>query len=81
MSFKFLRGDSKTIISNVNTFTIQPRRDFDDAEFCFQFDDEDPQVFTISNNPMTITINPTPDGNITFTSVNGRSFKIFARQR
>lgn len=49
-------------------------------EFCFQFDDEEPFVFSTTPGNLTFTVTPTDGGNMEFTH-NGRRFKIFARER
>ena len=79
------------------TYTIPIRREeatvsgshlrgekFDDCEFVFQFDNDEPVVFaTTSKNSfsrsLTIKIDSTSHGNLTFNH-NGRTFKIFARE-
>lgn len=61
---------------------IQPTVTFNQAEWVFQFDDEEPTVFaTQQNDPnLTITLNNTNNASIEFTN-NNRRFKIFARER
>jgi len=76
MNFKFLRGGEESM-GNILTFH-QPRFQ-NNVEFCFQFDDGEPTVF--GNGPNDLHIHITPNGNITFTSNNGQTFKIFARER
>jgi len=75
MSFKFLRGEEPL------TLQLAPTRfQYNDVEFCFQFDGEDPTVFGQGPNDLHIHVSPTPDGNIVFSN-NGKTFKIFARER
>ena len=57
----------------------QPRR-YNNVEFCFQFDDNEPISFSTGTNDLHIHISPTVDGNIIFTNNDGRTFKIFARE-
>jgi hypothetical protein len=57
---------------------------YDNCEWCFQFDDNEPYVFAAVENPtetpkVTFTINNTSESTITFTH-NDRTFKIFARE-
>ena len=60
---------------------------YDNCEWCFQFDDDEPYVFAAVEKPeepseppkVTFTINNNSDSNITFT-YNGRTFKLFARE-
>jgi len=74
-NFKFFRGEES--ISYLLTFH-QPRYE-NAVEFCFQFDDNDPIVIGQGRDELRIIINPTPDGNITFTD-DDRKFKIFTRE-
>lgn len=60
--------------------TFRPNVENVNNEFCFQFDDEEPQVFAVGNNRLTIEIPPNDNGSIIFNK-NGRVFKIFARER
>lgn len=72
--FKFFNGLSLRLSAwNVNNDII-------DCEYCFQFDDDEPQVFADGSNNLTITVTPTTGGYMTFTH-GGRSFRIFARER
>ncbi len=83
MSFKLLRGEK-------NRFTLEPTNfltlrqpsfvNINNVEFCFQFDDEEPVTFGRGPNDLHIHVSPTPNGNMTFNN-NGRTFKIFARER
>jgi hypothetical protein len=57
---------------------------YNNCEWCFQFDDNEPYVFAAVENPtetpkVTFTINNTSKSTITFTH-NDRTFKIFARE-
>ena len=60
---------------------------YDECEWCFQFDGEEPQVFAWTDVDMVdeepqvqFTISNNVDSNIKFTHKNGRVFKIFARE-
>lgn len=77
MSFKFFKGNVTSTYDGLLNFT-EPVQ-FDDAEFCYQFDDDEPIVFGLGSNNLTLTINPSTGGNISFNH-NNRRFKIFARQ-
>ena len=63
-----------------NTLTYFGGHKFDHCEFVFQFDDDEPFVFATGPNECHITLNTTRDGHMTFTN-NGRTFKLFARER
>ena len=83
MNFKFFRGKEE---SGLNLFqleptqllTLQPQR-LNNAEFCFQFDDEEPQVFASGNERCTLNIEPQENGVISFQH-EGKRFKLFARE-
>ena len=58
------------------------------CEWCFQFDEDEPQVFAwtdetdnLDEEPKVIfTITNTENSYITFTHKNGKNFKLFARE-
>lgn len=82
MDFKLLRGKTTELNFTDNRLMItQPTFLTNDVEFCFQFDNEEPIGFASGSNDLHIHISPTPNGNIIFTNNNGRTFKIFARER
>ena len=84
MSFKFLRGteEFRLYIEPMLETTLRFNNNniFEDNEYCYQFDDEEPVVFANGHDTLTMTIQPTTGGNISFQH-NGRRFKIFARER
>ncbi len=90
-NFKFLKNESTGVINLNDYWETRTETDdrliyftptpINDCEFCFQFDDNQPVAFGSGPNQLTITINPTADGSITFNDGGGRVFKIFARQR
>ncbi len=61
---------------------IAPAITFQQTEWVFQFDDEQPVVFASQQEEpnLTITLNNTNHASIEFTD-NNRRFKIFARER
>ena len=77
--FKFLSSEKSSFLTLSNHLTLRPNFRHADNEYCLQFDDDEPFVFARGNNELTITINPTADGNITF-SHEGKRFKLFARE-
>jgi hypothetical protein len=83
MSFKFFRGKIIELVDlgplQMSTLRIENNAHVNN-EYCFQFDDEDPFVFSIGENDLTLIIQPMNGGNIEFAH-NGRRFKIFARER
>jgi len=80
MNFKFFRDESDYVLrlEPMQQLTLT-RRTFENVEFCFQFDEEDPVVFASGSNQCNITLDNTDEGYMTFTD-NGRSFKLFARE-
>lgn len=78
--FKFFKNNDTQLRWVNNLLTIQPQIRYDDAEFCYQFDDEEPTVFAHGTGEITLRIEPSDGGNITFTA-NDKQFKIFARER
>lgn len=89
-NFQFFRGHNQKQLTEVDVSemgfqtpvvqlypnTIQPNN----IEFCFQFDDGEPVIFGVGPNNLHIQIQPTLNGGIEFDD-NGKSFKIFARER
>lgn len=80
MDFKFFQKERYELTLSNNTLFLMNPVQFANAEFCFQFGDEEPVVFATGNNECQITLSPTSNGNMTFTD-NGREFKLFARER
>jgi hypothetical protein len=76
--FKFFNKRPELLFVN-NALTLQPHV-FENVEFCYQFDDDEPVVFADGTNELRITVNDTSGGNITFTD-NNKNFTIFARER
>lgn len=59
--------------------------EFKQAEWVFQFDNNDPVVFAWVNDPnepgeLNLNLKPNNQSDLPFTDRNGRSFKIFARE-
>jgi hypothetical protein len=60
----------------------------ENCEWCFQFDEDEPQIFAWTGDDMNkdeepkviFTVSNTKNSYITFTHKNGKSFKLFARQ-
>jgi hypothetical protein len=83
MNFKFFsqnENDYSLVLEPMQQLTLLGPRRHTNNEYCFQFDDEEPFVFGMGDEPLTLTINATMNGGITFQN-NGRSFKLFARER
>jgi hypothetical protein len=81
--FKFFNENQELRLSS-NFFTFHPQtlrpQTFNNAEFCFQFDDDEPVAFANDTNEISIRVNATSEGTITFTN-NNKNFTIFARER
>ena len=64
------------------------QKKYEECEWCFQFDEDEPQVFAwtgeadnLDEEPKVIfTITNAENSYITFTHKNGKSFKLFARE-
>lgn len=86
-NFKFGRDNNREdnfrlVTNNLPLLTFQPTVTFQNTEWVFQFDDEEPMVFASQQDEpnLTITLNNTNNASIEFTN-NNRRFKIFARER
>lgn len=80
MQFKFFQKETNELTISDDTLFLMNPTQFANAEFCFQFGDEEPVVFATGNNECQISLNPTSNANMTFMD-NGREFKLFARER
>lgn len=84
MNFKFFSQNNigySLVLEPMQQLTLTRNQPiWENVEFCFQFDDGQPIVFGSGATDCNITLNRTPDGNITFND-NGRVFKLFARER
>ncbi len=67
---------------------LQPKK-LEDCEWCFQFDEDEPQIFAWTDDQMNkeedpkviFTISNTENSYITFTNAkSGKNFKLFARE-
>lgn len=79
-SFKFLTNKEEDDLVFGGLMLTPTEVNFTNNEFCMQFDDDEPFVFATGNSELHMTIRPTIGGNITFNH-NGRTFKLYARQR
>ena len=69
------------------TLNLKQPNKYEECEWCFQFDEDEPQVFAWTNEDMEneepqvqLTISNNEHSNITFTHSDGKMFKIFARE-
>jgi hypothetical protein len=77
-----------TLLEPMGTIQLREPVKLKECEWCFQFDEDEPQIFawtgegdSIDEDPKVIfTVTNTEDSYITFTHKNGKSFKLFARQ-
>ena len=64
------------------------QKKYEECEWCFQFDEDEPQIFAWTGEndskdeepKVMFTITNTKDSYINFTHKNGKSFKLFARE-
>lgn len=81
MNFKFFSNQPADLIQlRATPYTGVFGNEHTNNEFCFQFDDEEPFVFSTTQGNLTFTVSPSVNGTMEFTH-NGRRFKIFARER
>ena len=85
-------GKQLELFENMDSFIKEPisirhPNKYEECEWCFQFDDGEPQVFAWTNADMQneepevrFTISNNEHSNITFTHKDGNVFKIFARE-
>ena len=68
--FKFFNKDQELRLSS-NFLTFNPQtlipQTFNDVEFCFQFDNDEPVAFANGTNEISIRVSGTSEGIITFT--------------
>jgi hypothetical protein len=74
-------------LKSIGKVSIRQPKKYEECEWVFQFDDDEPHVFAWTNEDMKneepqvqLTISNNEHSNITFTHPNGRVFKIFARE-
>jgi hypothetical protein len=71
----------------IGNITLSQKK-YEDCEWCFQFDGDEPQIFAWTSedikddeNPsVNLTINNTENSYIQFEHKNGKTFKLFARE-
>jgi hypothetical protein len=86
---------TKKIEEVIDTTQLEPigqigirQEKLEHCEWCFQFDEDEPQIFAWTSDDMNkdeepkviFTVSNTKDSYINFTHKNGKSFKLFARQ-
>ena len=78
------QNDFQLVEEPNGTIRMEEPKMIPDAEWCFQFFDNEPVVFAFSKSEtdssnLVIELRPTEDDTLTF-SHNGMSFKIFPRE-
>ena len=71
----------------VESVTLSQEK-FEHCEWCYQFDDEEPQIFAWTDDTIdsteeprvSFTIGNQKEAYITFSAPNGRTFKLFPRE-
>ena len=80
--------DQSEKLQQLGDVTLTQKR-YEECEWCFQFDEDEPQIFAWTDNEMDknedpkviFTITNVENSYITFTnSKSGKSFKLFARE-
>jgi hypothetical protein len=87
---EFVEVKNEKTSQQLETFgeVIFSREVFEHCEWCYQFDEDEPQVFawtdeTINSDEepkVTFTIGNHKEAYITFASPNGKTFKLFPRE-
>ena len=80
--------DQSELLQQLGEIKLAEPKRLKDCEWCFQFDEDEPQVFAwtgedddTNEEPKVIfTITNTEDSYISFTHKNGKNFKLFARE-
>jgi hypothetical protein len=87
-NFKFGHdnSDHKILFNTLNNLTFFAGVRFNNTEWVYQFDDNEPIVFAVENNgidpTLTLRLDNTNNAHITFIDeVNNKQFKIYARER
>jgi hypothetical protein len=80
--------DQSQQLTQMGSITLSQKK-YEECEWCFQFDEDEPQVFAWTDSEMNkdedpkiiFTITNTENSHITFTnSETGKIFKLFARE-
>ena len=77
-----------TPLETIGELKLREPKKLENCEWCFQFDEDEPQIFAWTNEDMkdedptvTFTIGNTAEAYISFTSkMSGKTFKLFARE-
>ena len=76
-----------TQLEPIGQLSLQQEK-YDDCEWCFQFDEDEPQIFAWMDDELNkdedpkvmFSITNVKDSYINFTHQNGKKFKLFARE-
>ena len=79
--------DQSEQLQQLGDVTISQKK-YDECEWCFQFDEDDPQIFAWTDSEMNkdedpkivFTITNVENSYISFTNKDGKRFRIFARE-
>ena len=76
---------SEETLQPIGSVTITPPDTFENAEWVFQFDDDEPQLIATAttSNPteITFTIQNNNQSKLDFYGKDGKRFKIFTREK
>jgi hypothetical protein len=76
------------VLEPIGELKMTPPEKLEQCEWCFQFDNDEPQIFAWTGEDdskdeepkVMFTITNTKDSYISFTHKDGKSFKLFARE-
>jgi len=76
------------VVEPIGDITLRQPKKLENCEWCFQFDEDEPQIFAWTGEDegkdeepkVMFSITNTEDSYINFTHKNGKSFKLFARE-
>ena len=86
MDFKFFSG-KQSELEPMQQLTLLGPRQHTNNEYCFQFDEDEPQIFAVSKETdltpeVSIVLKNNSESHITFVDTkSGKQFKIFARPK
>ena len=83
-----MKNEETIKLESIGEIKMAPSKKYEDCEWCFQFDEDEPQIFAWTGDgvkydedpTVNLTISNTENSNIQFKHKNGKTFKLFARE-
>lgn len=83
-TLEFITGETRLCTSYSSSLVFIAPRKIENCVWAFQFEDDEPIVFAtsqdIGQNQLTFTIDNSSNGSIEFYGLDGKKFKIFAKE-